>query len=61
MAHQHARDHGRHKGSSPVLAVAAVVVALFVCSLLAIAWLLHELALALTHLFVHMTSYLLIP
>ena len=61
MAHGHARDHGRHRGSHPVLAVAVVIVALFGSSLLAIVWLLHQLALALTQIFVSMTSYLLTP
>lgn len=42
MARIHARHHGRHKGLAPALWLAAVVVALFGFSLLAIVLLLHR-------------------
>lgn len=44
MRHRHAAPHGRHKGLAPALWVAAVVVALFISSLLAIVLFLHHLA-----------------
>lgn len=44
MRPNHARAHGRHRDLAPALWLAAVVVVLFVCSLVAIALLLHELA-----------------
>ena len=44
MAHRHAHPHGRHRALAPALWVAAVVVALFISSLVAIVFLLHHLA-----------------
>ena len=43
MAGVHAHRHGRHRGLAPALALAAVMVALFISSLLGIVLFLHQL------------------
>jgi len=43
MRHGHVPGHGRRRGSTPALVVAAVLFALFVCSLAAIILFLHHL------------------
>lgn len=43
MDHAHARSRGRHKALAPALWLAAVVVALFISSLVAIVLFLHQL------------------
>ena len=44
MQHAHARRHGKHRGLGPALWLVAVLVALFVSSLVAIVLFLHHLA-----------------